>query len=385
MWKREQEELRRIEPAKPPVDDDYKLIALKSLIPDTGELRGVLSIKEQEWYDSGGYQMMEDEVIRWATKKKAGSIKLTFSTSSHLSKMEVGMAQATNPANNAYSDPGSAWSWDQSWQDSLVEADWNGDADALGKGKAAVKGMGKGIGKFGYNQNFGGKDNKGKGKTLTGGKGPYYGTCKICKLIGHHEDYCPSQGNGFLGKCNTCGIQGHIAKFCPNGKGKGKGTINSVEDGTIEEPDEENGDLDLCSGVGWAICSVIDEELMIMSIEEQLDPDQEWEKVEMTVDSGSVDTVGPPTIGVGIPINPTKASKAGRNYTAANGTKIKNLGEKKLQALSAEFDQLSIHMQVGETVNKFLGSVAKISATGNSVVFHPPVMRVSSIIGSRGN
>jgi len=151
------------------VDDDYKLIALKSLIPDTGELRGVLSIKEQEWYDSGGYQMMEDEVIRWATKKKAGSIKLTFSTSSHLSKMEVGMVQATNPANNAYSDPGSAWSWDQSWQDSLVEADWNGDADALGKGKAAVKGMGKGIGKFGYNQNFGGGDNNGKGDTLLGG------------------------------------------------------------------------------------------------------------------------------------------------------------------------------------------------------------------------
>ena len=55
VWRREQEELRRIEPGKPPLDDDYKLIALKPLVPDTGEIRGVMSTKVHEWFNLDGY------------------------------------------------------------------------------------------------------------------------------------------------------------------------------------------------------------------------------------------------------------------------------------------------------------------------------------------
>lgn len=97
-----------------------------------------------------------------------------------------------------------------------------------------------------------------------------------------------------------------------------------------------------------------------------------WEKVKLTVDSGAVDTVGPPTVGKGIPIKPTAASKAGRHYKAANGTRINNLGEKQLRAYTQENELVGLTMQAGETVNKFLGSVNKITRANNSVIFAPP-------------
>ena len=133
VWKREQDELRRIEPGKPPLDDDYKLIALKSLVPDTGEIRGVLSIKEHERYNLGGYQLVEDEVVRWATKKKAESVKLTFSAGAHSSTMEVDAVQSSRSSNEEWNGGGPLWSWDPSWQGATGEAEWAGDADALGE------------------------------------------------------------------------------------------------------------------------------------------------------------------------------------------------------------------------------------------------------------
>ena len=39
-----------------------------------------------------------------------------------------------------------------------------------------------------------------------------------------------------------------------------------------------------------------------------------------TIDSGAVDTVGPKRVGEGFPITPTKESKMGIGYKAANGT-----------------------------------------------------------------
>ena len=58
--------------------------------------------------------------------------------------------------------------------------------------------------------------------------------------------------------------------------------------------------------------------------------------VEVTVDSGAVDTVGPPSVAPGIPIRATEASRSGMHYRAANNMKIPNLGEKKLQGIHEE-------------------------------------------------
>ena len=46
---------------------------------------------------------------------------------------------------------------------------------------------------------------------------------------------------------------------------------------------------------------------------------QEWEVIEVTLDSGACETVAPERIGNDIPIEETEASKSGLMYTAANG------------------------------------------------------------------
>ena len=66
----------------------------------------------------------------------------------------------------------------------------------------------------------------------------------------------------------------------------------------------------------------------------------------MQIDSGAVDTVGPKEIGQAFEIRETKAAKSGRNYVAANGTKINNYGEiliKGLIYLLIIVNKLKIH------------------------------------------
>ena len=48
--------------------------------------------------------------------------------------------------------------------------------------------------------------------------------------------------------------------------------------------------------------------------------EENYEKVTVTVDSGAADTVGPKKVGRRMPSKETEASRAGRNYRAANGT-----------------------------------------------------------------
>ena len=45
--------------------------------------------------------------------------------------------------------------------------------------------------------------------------------------------------------------------------------------------------------------------------------DNKWEKVTVTVDSGAVDSVGPPTMAKDIRVKETPASRAGMKYRAA--------------------------------------------------------------------
>ena len=45
-----------------------------------------------------------------------------------------------------------------------------------------------------------------------------------------------------------------------------------------------------------------------------------WEEINITIDSGAVDTVGPKGVGSGYPIQQTEASNRGMFYRAANAT-----------------------------------------------------------------
>ena len=104
------------------------------------------------------------------------------------------------------------------------------------------------------------------------------------------------------------------------------------------------GDMDSPTGVGSMI--------------------QHW----IGIDSGAVDTVGPKDIGLQFPIKPTKESELGLGYRAANGSPIKNYGERILKGQTTEGQGLVMKMTVAQ-VSKVLASVAKICECGNTVVF----------------
>ena len=94
----------------------------------------------------------------------------------------------------------------------------------------------------------------------------------------------------------------------------------------------------------------------------------EDETVQVTIDSGAVDTVGPKKVGAGFPIVPTKESVRGIGYRAANGTHIKNHGERTIEGTTKEGQNLKMKITVAD-VSKVLASVSRICECGNRVVF----------------
>jgi predicted RNase H-like nuclease (RuvC/YqgF family) len=95
---------------------------------------------------------------------------------------------------------------------------------------------------------------------------------------------------------------------------------------------------------------------------------QEWEILELAVDSGATETVVNEDNIESVNTQPGMASKRGVKYEVANGVRIPNLGEKKFVAVSEEGSQRNITAQVCD-VSKPLLSVKKVVDAGNRVVF----------------
>ena len=91
-----------------------------------------------------------------------------------------------------------------------------------------------------------------------------------------------------------------------------------------------------------------------------------WQWLELTVDSGAVDTVVPPTSVQSY--EPSQATQAGFVYQSADGTEIPHLGETRLQGKTELGNTIGMTVQVAE-ITKPLGSVKKMVAAGNRVVF----------------
>jgi hypothetical protein len=97
----------------------------------------------------------------------------------------------------------------------------------------------------------------------------------------------------------------------------------------------------------------------------------QWEKVTVTVDSGAVDSVGPPTMAKDIRTRETPASRAGMKYRAANGTSIVNQGEKAIQGMTRQGQKIGMAFQIAN-VTKPLGAVRAMLDAGNKVIFDRP-------------
>ena len=78
--------------------------------------------------------------------------------------------------------------------------------------------------------------------------------------------------------------------------------------------------------------------------------------------------MGPPHVAKAFPIKETRASRLGLNYQAANGTKIKNYGQKEIKGKNDESNDVSMTIQCAD-VKKVLGSVGRMNEAENTVIF----------------
>jgi len=99
-----------------------------------------------------------------------------------------------------------------------------------------------------------------------------------------------------------------------------------------------------------------------------LEETQEWEEIEMAVDSGATETVVSEDMITAIETKPGEAMKRGVRYEVASGDLIPNLGEKTFTAIGEGGQERAIKAQVCE-VNKALLSVHRMVHAGNTVVF----------------
>ena len=265
-----------------------------------------------------------------------------------------------------------------------------------------------------------GKDGKGKGSTKGSGKGkgpqsPQLGSKGMGKATGPQ-----------FGACWTCGGS-HFARDCPktaaaNTKGAGKGEVKNLctlsERRQRAEPvprshsvavqnrfkalateerhgeDETEDPVDEKCAVGgppredrsgawtrvgttrrrWGgrSCRPFSLGTLVEVNKEGVRSvgEQEWEEIEMNVDSGATETVVGEDMLQDIETKEGSAFKRGVQYEVANGVLIPNLGEKRFTGISEKGTARNVLAQVCE-VNKALLSVHKAVKAGNRVVFDP--------------
>ena len=96
---------------------------------------------------------------------------------------------------------------------------------------------------------------------------------------------------------------------------------------------------------------------------------QEWERIELTVDSGAAETICPASMATTVPTQPGPKTIQGVKYTCAGGRKLPNFGEKRCTlATNDSANQRSMTMQVAD-VSRPLLSFARSVDAGNRMVF----------------
>ena len=98
--------------------------------------------------------------------------------------------------------------------------------------------------------------------------------------------------------------------------------------------------------------------------------EQEWEEIEMAVDSGATETVVGENMLTSIDTKEGSAYKRGVQYEVASGDLIPNLGEKRFVGICENGETRNMTAQVCD-VNKALLSVKRMVQAGNRVVFEP--------------
>ena len=94
----------------------------------------------------------------------------------------------------------------------------------------------------------------------------------------------------------------------------------------------------------------------------------EGEDMWLTIDSGASENVIGSQQARHVPMVPSMGSRAGVQYTTADGTTMANRGEKNIKVITDEGGQCTLRMQVTD-VTKPLMSVSRICDAGHEVKF----------------
>ena len=86
-----------------------------------------------------------------------------------------------------------------------------------------------------------------------------------------------------------------------------------------------------------------------------------------TFDSGAIDWVTPPGTAKSCPLRESRLSRSGLGYRAANGTSIKNHGQKLVKCVNENWKSVGAVMQVAD-VKKTLAAAIKICQAGNVIM-----------------
>ena len=131
---------------------------------------------------------------------------------------------------------------------------------------------------------------------------------------------------------------------------------------TLTNPRSFGSERSLCLLVGDSFVSQPAAERLIGAVGED---DKKFRTVEAVVDSGAVDSVVPPGFFTSL-VTPSPMSRGGRTYRAANGSRIENLGQQRVDFTTTEGHKCGIAFQVAQVEHPLI-SVAHLAASGNTV------------------
>ena len=73
-----------------------------------------------------------------------------------------------------------------------------------------------------------------------------------------------------------------------------------------------------------------------------------WERIPVKIDSGAIDTVMPPTVAQYFNTVQTELSRKGTGFRAANGSPIKQYGQRTLRGIGDQFQPLNMIAHVAD-------------------------------------
>ena len=321
-----------------PVDDDFKLIALRELVPrEVGDLMAT-QVSLKSFPAALAYvrrhvteQVYATQVAQVQKQAKSTSVPMDVGS---LSQQVISLLAGQQGVGHVSSPHGPGTPTGE-LEVSGPDACSNGEDSVLNQVLEALKGKGKG---------------RGKGA---------------------------SQQDNWVEKrsCWICGQRGHLGKNCPQrksdapdpkgGKG-GKGKGKSVHELAVDTCPQSG------HGHDEAICCSLMKTSPATSLRAVSISGETWggyRKVEATLDSGAADCVcGLEDFPEEMLAEPNE-QMADVQYICADGGKIPNLGTKTVQGLTTQGEKMSVKFQVTQ-VTRPLIAVSKLTEAGHDVNLH---------------